>query len=236
MKKLLLIIFLFISFFAYSSKKLILVYERGSVEAVESAKKIEAKFKQLYPNINIVIPILAPDIDKEILLTSETELIFYFIGHSDKIDEADAEIYGGLMMSLKSFNSLSELTSENIKEYIYLSGNLTKSLQLISGDKLVIIDGCYCESAYRSLKNTSWLFCSSKDQPGCSIRNEGLLFSDYLAKNLTYNISISELSETINKELYSNKLFITNKKYMWVKNKPTNESPTKSKYYGEYVF
>ena len=240
MNKIFTILFILINLICFSNKKLILVYERTYNEAALSANKIESKFKQLYPGINIVKPIGVNAVNYEIRSTKENELIFIFIGHSMPVPSNAVNNYGKIMFFLKDFKRGSHLSAEETKEHVYFSGDLIKSLKSIPAKKVVIIDGCYGELAYSNIYNTTWLFSCKSDQVNISIVGKGSVFMDHVYNNLSYNITISELSNSINNGTYSDKKFydkmVTHEDYLFVKDPANYKNPYKSKYYGDYVF
>lgn len=224
------VILIFISSLTYCSIDVEIVYQRNCNEAELSAYRWQDKLEEIYPHANTDMPGSVSDIKFE----SDT-LIFLGIFHSNPVPGYAQSQFGKLMMFL---DNVPNGNYNDYKEKVFLSADLHKKLQNHRGKKLIIIDGCYAELAFKKIENTSWLFACNSSQVNLIRSGTGFFFSDIIIKKIKQHVNLSDLANYINtvyqrSNLYKSKV---SKKYNFVKNRPSVNNKYKCIVNGQFIF
>lgn len=218
-----------------ASVQIVLVVQKNNVEFAKSAVKVEKQLMQLYPHAKIYKPTKSLGI--QFSNTYDT-LITYFITHSMPFP-AGVERFGKLIICLDHFLDFEEISDEDFTDRVLCSADLHKKLEAFKGRKLVVLDGCYSQLAWKNIPKTTWIFSTSTKMTSLGIANIGNLFSDLFIpkkKESSLNLCIR-----INKQMANSKFY--NKKdhpdyyYVPEKSKPDFKNPQISYHHGEnFIF
>ncbi len=202
-RTIILTIFLTLAIWSNASVNLIIAYTNNDKASELSALLVEQKFNELYPNSNVSKVATMKDVISAFKIKADT-LIFYFVGHSNRVTEPEKANYMGNLVMILDFNAADK---QNIQDYMLVSKSLHYLLRKsMSSKKLVILDGCYAQNVYdNTIKNTTWLLSSEQDKGSLiAIYSE---FSRVFCQLLTKGITISELHVLINEALSDKSLY-----------------------------